>query len=647
MFIMKALRYRFIQLLILVFLFSVIVMAPVDGQNLDSLENVLRISGLKPENKIKICDDLSWGYLNSDFLKSKSYALQGIAIAENENDLLMTGTLYRNLGVAYYMASILDTANIYLDTAMEYAHKSGDENLEALVDFARANLYNLSGDYTNALALYLKSLPVFEKTGNKQKVRTVLGNIGVLYSSLQNLEQAEKYYLKAEKLSTEINDKWGLAQAYNGLGIIYSGRNEYKKALEYTLRSEKIAHESGDIQTEALAAQTVAEVYFAYYKDFDKAESYAKKGLKLAEELGYPGNIAAMLNSLSNIYFHQGRYDASKEYALRAITTDTTDLNVYSNMAANVVRSGILTGDDKNALKFFNIYRRAIDYRAEREYQNAIMEMQTRYETERKEVKLTSLERQKKLGITIIVLGSVISILVIVILFFRHRNLSNKKNLAEQRVIQLEQEKQLTATQAVLKGETTERARIARDLHDGLGGMLSVVKLKLIDMKGNLILPESDVPQFQNALGLLDNSITELRRVARNLMPESLMRYGLRAALTDYCRDINLVHLHFYGEERRLEEKIEIALFRIVQELVNNSLKHSGAGQINVQLIYEDNRVNLVVQDNGKGFEVNHTDTTKTTGLNSIRSRVESLNGKLDLLSSPGKGTEVNVDLIL
>ena len=87
-------------------------------------------------------------------------------------------------------------------------------------------------------------------------------------------------------------------------------------------------------------------------------------------------------------------------------------------------------------------------------------------------------------------------------MFFRHRNLRNKQNLAEQRVLQLEQEKQLTATQAVLKGETTERARIARDLHDGLGGMLSVVKLKLIDMKGNLILPESDVPNFQNALGL-------------------------------------------------------------------------------------------------------------------------------------------------
>ncbi|MCK7534880.1 MAG: ATP-binding protein [Marinilabiliales bacterium] len=114
-------------------------------------------------------------------------------------------------------------------------------------------------------------------------------------------------------------------------------------------------------------------------------------------------------------------------------------------------------------------------------------------------------------------------------------------------------------------------------------------------------------------------------------MPESLMRYGLKAAVTDFCGSIEQVGLHFYGEERRLDEKLEITLFRIIQELVNNSIKHSGASQINVQLIFEPNRISMVVQDNGCGFDVENTDTSKTTGLNSIRSRVESLSGQLDL----------------
>jgi len=614
------------------------------GQELDSLENLFTKESLKPAEKMKLCDDLSWGFLSSDFDKSKFYALHGIEIARTENNLLMEGTLFRNLGVAYYMASKLDSANVCFDQAMEIAKKTSDENLEALVNFARANLYNLNGEYNKALSLYLETLPYFEKSGNKRKVRIVLGNIGVLYSSLQNLEMAEKYYLQSEKLSIELDDQWGLSQAYNGLGIIYSTRKEYEKALDYTLRSEKIARECGDTQTEILAAQTISEVYFAHYKDFAMAESYALKALKMAEELGYPGNIAAILNSLSNICFHQEKYEDCKNYALKAIESDTTDMNVYSNMAANVVRAGVRTGDIELALKYFDIYRRVIDFRATKEYQNALMEMQVKYETEQKELKLSALEKKRKFTIAISALGAVISLLIILVLFFRFRIINHKKKLAEQMVIQLEQEKQLVATQSVLDGETAERARIARDLHDGLGGMLSVVKLNLINMKGNAFLPESDVPAFHNALEMLDGSIRELRRVAHNLMPESLLRFGLKAALTDFCRNIEQINLHFFGDERRLEEKFEITVYRIILELVNNALKHAEAQQINVQVIVENDRINLVVQDDGKGFNPADTDTGKTTGLNSIHSRVESLGGRIELISAPGNGTEVQIE---
>jgi signal transduction histidine kinase len=615
-----------------------------NGQELDSLENLFTKESLKPAEKIKLCDDLSWEFLSTDFNKSKFYALQGIEISRTENNLPMEGTLYRNLGVAYYMVSKLDSANLCFDKAMEIAEKTKDENLKALVNFARANLYNLNGEYNKALSLYLETLPYFEKSGNKRKVRTVLGNIGVLYSSLQNFEMAEKYYLQAEKLSIELDDQWGLSQAYNGLGIIYSSRKEYEKALDYTLRSEKIARECGDTQTEILAAQTISEVYFAHYKDFVKAESYALKALKMAEELGYPGNIAAILNSLSNICFHQEKYEDCKNYALKAIETDTTDMNVYSNMAANIVRSGVRTNDNELALKYFDIYRRVIDFRANKEYQNALMDMDVKYETEKKELKLNISEKQRKFAYAIAAFGAVFTLLILVMLFFRFRVINHRKKMAEQMVIQLEKEKQLVANQSVLVGENAERARIARDLHDGLGGMLSVVKLNLTNMKGNAFLPESDVPAFHNALEMLDGSIRELRRVAHNLMPESLLRFGLKAALTDFCRNIEHVNLHFFGDERRLEEKFEITVYRIAMELVNNALKHAEAEQINVQVIVDNDRINLVVQDNGKGFEQEVTDWNKTTGLNSINSRVESLGGKMELFSSPGKGTEVQVE---
>jgi len=267
-------------------------------------------------------------------------------------------------------------------------------------------------------------------------------------------------------------------------------------------------------------------------------------------------------------------------------------------------------------------------------------DLEIKYESEKKQAQINLLEKDKKLQSIYVfaLMGS--SVFVIVLGFFYFRNQKRKRLLIEkdaelktQRISELEKEKQLTASQALLDGESAERKRLARDLHDGLGGMLSVVKLNLINMKGNAILPETDVPAFHNALEMLDSSIRELRRVAHNLMPESLMRYGLKPALNDFCRTIDRVKLHFFGDEQRIDEKYEVAIFRIAQELVNNAIKHSGAEQINVQVIQEKTRINLVVQDNGVGFDTNTLQPEKTTGIRSIRSRVESLGCQLEILS--------------
>jgi signal transduction histidine kinase len=174
--------------------------------------------------------------------------------------------------------------------------------------------------------------------------------------------------------------------------------------------------------------------------------------------------------------------------------------------------------------------------------------------------------------------------------------------------------------------------------------MLSVAKLKIATMKGNLTIPEENVASLNSAIELLDTSIKELRRVAHNLMPESLMKYGLNAALADFCRSTDRVDYHFFGEDRRPDEKTEIAAYRIVNELVNNSLRHSEAKNINVQLIIDDARVHFIVEDDGKGFDTAQVEAQGGTGLKNIRSRVTSLGGKLELISAPGKGTEVNVE---
>jgi signal transduction histidine kinase len=280
------------------------------------------------------------------------------------------------------------------------------------------------------------------------------------------------------------------------------------------------------------------------------------------------------------------------------------------------------------------------------------------YQSEKKEKEINQLQHEKLVSVLMlkkrntIIFALFISIVLLIgisILFYRnihHKRVISDQHLElqKQKIKELEREKQLVATQSLLEGETTERARISKDLHDGLGGMLSVVKLKIANMKGNMIMSEEHVATFSGAIEMLDNSISELRRVAHNLMPESLMKYGLNPALTDFCNNIEIVKYHFFGTDRRLDDKLEVAIYRIVHELVNNAIKHAEASLINVQFILEANRVSIVVQDNGKGFDLKQVDDNDSSGLKNIRSRVTSFGGKLDLFSAPGNGTEVTVE---
>jgi signal transduction histidine kinase len=274
-----------------------------------------------------------------------------------------------------------------------------------------------------------------------------------------------------------------------------------------------------------------------------------------------------------------------------------------------------------------------------------MVELETVYETEKKEAKIIDLEKEKRQHYWVAGALGLIFLLAIVILFFRHRLVKNQKLLADQKVSQLKQEQQLVATQATLDGETAERSRLARDLHDGLGGMLSVVRLNLKDVKTGGYIEVGDINRFDKAIDMLDDSIKELRRVAHNMMPESLLRYGLKVSLTDFCNEIPSVGLHYYGNEKRLNSNLEILVYRSAHELVNNALRHAEAKNINLQVIQEEDRISLTVQDDGKGFDTNST--PHGMGLKSINNRVASFNGKMSIYSSPGNGTEINIEFQL
>jgi signal transduction histidine kinase len=195
-----------------------------------------------------------------------------------------------------------------------------------------------------------------------------------------------------------------------------------------------------------------------------------------------------------------------------------------------------------------------------------------------------------------------------------------------------------------------ERSRLAKDLHDGLGGMLSGIKLTLGSFSGNMVLPVENAAIFTKIIHQLDNTIAEMRRVAHSMMPEALLRFGLSEAVQDYCDGINesnTVKMKFIqlGSGQPLEKSTEVILYRIVQELTNNAIKHAAACNIFIQLTKHERGITLTVEDDGKGFEKNSI--KKGDGLQNVQSRVDYLKASLEINSIPNEGSTFIIEIPL
>jgi signal transduction histidine kinase len=221
--------------------------------------------------------------------------------------------------------------------------------------------------------------------------------------------------------------------------------------------------------------------------------------------------------------------------------------------------------------------------------------------------------------------------------------IAGRRRFKAMKIKQMNGEKQLIATQAVLDGETAERSRLARDLYDGIGGMLSVLKLNLNEIKNALASGNTGVTRFNDMMKVLDQSIVELRRIAHQVMPESLMRYGLKTSVEDFCHTVPSAHFQYFGNEDRLDYRLEVLLYRCTYELVNNAVKYANAKEIHVQLMIEDGLASLTVHDNGVGFDPLRD--TIGTGLKNMRTKVSAYNGNMYIKSIPGEETEISIEI--
>jgi signal transduction histidine kinase len=612
------------------------------------LINVLKTKKLKSTEQLDVYLLLCRCYNNNDNEKLLFYAKKAISIAEKEDDKSYASQFNMIFGQLYLMHEKYDSAIIYYNKSIACAEQANNKDLLGGAYSMISSVFTALMQDDIALEYLLKALPCLEHT-NRRKYGQALEHIGQIYRGNNNFEKAIEYLEQAKVIAEEVNFPNSKIGVYYNLGVVYKNNKEIDKALEYALKSFEISIEHRNNQYEIITACFISQLYVMLNNN-DKAYNFAQLALKKSEEFGEKRLMIASMDALSRVYFYQKKYKDCDVLSRKAWEMDTLNLGIGHNLINRLALANAALENLDDAVYFSDKAMEMLDMRYKEQNLMRITELEVKYETEKKELRIAALEKDKKLYRWFGVAGGIILLLAFGVLFFRHRlNVQKRKlleqqhELSEQKVKQLEQEKQLIATQAVLEGETAERSRLARDLHDGLGGMLSVVKLNLKDMKHFGVMDGADIERFGTALDMLDQSIGELRRVAHHIMPESLMRYGLKVSLEDFCHAIQGAHFQYLGEDPRLDSRLEILIYRCAYELVNNALKHAQAAHINVQLMIDNGVVSLTVQDDGIGFDPKTVHSG--IGLENIRTRIAVYNGKMNIHSSSNAGTEISIEI--
>jgi signal transduction histidine kinase len=590
-----------------------------ERHRLDSLKLLFKDHSLTEKQQMEIYLDIAGTYHSFDQDSAIVYAEQCIVLAQKLGDDEALMAVSVTLGLGYTFKGDYDAAlavfNQIMDIAVKREDKRRQTHMLSMIGFVHANW----GKFYTAIDYFLKYLPVCEREGELQNYVGVLTNISELYRQLGNTDIAMQYLKQAEEKSAGLEEgryNWRMPQVYNEYATIYLDQGDYDGALLYALRADSINPESGTINR-VHTKKLLATIYL-HRDDTERALYYAKESCKHADVLQDVVLYAGARKMLSAVYLAQKRYQEAETEAFKAWEADSTNIAESRYIVENIVLANIYMGNMGKAASWHKKYVEMNAQYTAKSFQTTVSDLAISYETEKKELRIESLEKERQLYSWLGIAGCLLLVAMGIVLLQIIRNARKQQRLI--------------AAQAVEAGEIGERVRIAEDLHDRLGGSLSAVKIGL-----------TKAESMQNINDKIDECIREVREITNNIMPRSLRLFGLKGALEDLSRQFVNVQFHFFGEDSRLKYNLEYAIYCCTKELVNNALKHSGASDVNVQLIQDKKLVTLTVEDNGCGFD--ERTVVKGDGLQNIRNRVASCRGKIDIVSSPGKGTETVIEL--
>lgn len=628
------------------------------GQAIDSLQNAV---AMMPDDTNRV---LTYRHLfRALYKKDQKDDLLDVA----EKGLQLSQKLQYERGIEYfifYKASALDVlgrgneAIPVFEEGLAMAQKSGTQDAIADYHVNLGTAHHGLGNLDKALENFLAAYHIYKVSGFSDDLSRVLNNIGVLYRTQGKYAQAEQVYKESIALKEVLKDTIGLAASYLNLGTLYAKTQRKEEALSNQQKAIAF-YQKLDYQDDVAGCHSLlGEIYFDF-GDLSPAKAALEKAASYyqthtisdysAVTYQLLGKIAMLEKdtALANKHLHDALLAARKFGQRERIWEILRALSYTENTL----------GNHQIALKLLHEATIIRDSITEEKRLSILEEMQTKFEVSQKDsqLKINQLDlKQRTLERNWLIGGALLLSLLSLAIFFglRSRLRANKKiaaqqsELQQQQLIQLEQKSKLAALNAMIEGQEKERSRIANDLHDGLGGLLASVKSHF-----NALQPPGEQALFAKTNTLIDDACGEVRRIAHNMMPRALSLSGLPAALEDLKQGLEKqgvrCDLEIIGLENSLDPNLSVSIYRIIQELSNNVVKHAQANYLLLQLIQRDGALTIIAEDNGKGFNIDHAKSQKGLGLSSIESRVKFLQGAIEWDSVPEQGTMVSITVPL
>jgi signal transduction histidine kinase/Tfp pilus assembly protein PilF len=666
--------------------------------NVDSLKTQL-VFQKDDTNKVKLLFLISKELRKTDPQSALKYSDNAQKLSENLNFIHGIIDALSEKGKCYEATGYYDSAFVVIRKAIELSESISDIKRFANNNVYLGNLVFRTEGPEKAYNYYLKSYGIYKNLSDSTGIANALNGLGVMLMQQTKYDSAVHYLLDYLRLSQLLNDEQGLGKGYINIGLTYSELGQYDKAEEYLVESIKINEKYNNQRFISIAYNNLGAI--AYEKmEYDEALTYYQNGLEIDEKLENLAGIADRNTNIGNIYEKKNDYNNAYSHYSRALEiyegigkkdgliaayknqgwihhlreNYTRALLIYDSCLVlankynlpyrtkeiywNIFTTYEKMGNYKKAFEYLDNFYSLNDSIYNIEKEETIANLTLKYEKEKDQALILSLEnenleknlslkkRTNQRNIYLFSGSGTIVLILFLFIFYRHKTRKDKI-IAEQKIRQLEEEKKLLAAKSIVEGQEEERKRIAKELHDGLGVLLSTAKMQFTTIKDKS--PENR-PLIDKATKLLEQAASDVRKISHNMMPGLLTKFGLYEATEDLIEQLDETEglnaiCEITGDTQRLPENTEIMVYRIIQEMVNNTLKHAEADNIRLQMNILAEQLNITYSDDGKGFNIEEKLESKSIGLTSIQSRVNFLSGQVNLESQPGKGINYYMEI--